>query len=387
MIKFVLKSLIGSAMCLMVTYASAADITWNGGTSTDPTDGANWDGGVAPGAADTAFVGSSANIPDLAGASVDWGRLALIFANDIADTGGGGVINLTGGNSQFETHGVHDSTLAPAINATGMVRGNGEHNITFNGSVTAAKIESHGTAVTTFNDVLEFTDSIITVGNSASVVINGELRWNNVSPGINGGGIVAIGPASTLTHWNGASFVLGLDLVNLYDGVTVRADGDNILNADSDLWDRHGNSTFDLNGYDQVLEYIGSTGGLNMNLDFGAAAGANTLVWDASHNMNGTYAVLNFEAGIDTLEFGPYGNNGGFIPVNLAKVSINGAPFAEVNPGNGTSWWEAVLTPDVSDDPLRQIAVYHAVPEPASLALGAIVMLLVGSTRKSRVFR
>ena len=49
-------------------------------------------------------------------------------------------------------------------------------------------------------------------------------------------------------------------------------------------------------------------------INFGATSGANTLIWDAAAGLNGPggFSVQNFQQGLDTLEFGQFGHNGGF---------------------------------------------------------------------------
>ena len=43
-----LRALTAAAGCLVCGVGWAADVTWNGSVSTNPADGANWNGGVAP---------------------------------------------------------------------------------------------------------------------------------------------------------------------------------------------------------------------------------------------------------------------------------------------------------------------------------------------------
>ena len=86
----VLKTLTARQRAWSPRPAWAADITWNGSVSTNPADGANWNGGIAPAAADMAIIGSSPQSPDFNGQSITWGKCEPIFANNIGDTGGGG---------------------------------------------------------------------------------------------------------------------------------------------------------------------------------------------------------------------------------------------------------------------------------------------------------
>ena len=281
-----LQSLVCLTVCLAASYASAVDTTWTGAVSTDVTDAANWDMGV-PGMNDNAIVVTASNAPDLFGNSVTWGKLTLRSSTSIADSSGTGVINLAdAGISLFSEGSAESSTIAPPIVATGKIQTNGDHSVTFNGDVTASKIETFATSVATYNGAVSFTDGFVTISGPAdapSIVINDQLNWNfGGEKGFNGGATLAFGPLSTVD--------LG-GVFNLFDGGTVRTDGDNVITGATDLWDRHGDSTLDLNGFSQALEFIGTNGGINMNLDFGVSSGANSLIWDASFNTNGTYAV------------------------------------------------------------------------------------------------
>ena len=97
--------------------------------------GANWDGGIAPGAADVAIIGSSPQSPDFRANRSPGGGCEPTFRNNIGDTGGGGVLNLVGAdNEQFFSEGdQHHSTIAFDIVATKNIQTNGTHSVTFNG--------------------------------------------------------------------------------------------------------------------------------------------------------------------------------------------------------------------------------------------------------------
>jgi hypothetical protein len=376
MISFLCKRSLVVALGLAVSPALAITTTWLGVTSGNVTDPTNWSAGV-PGAADEAIVVTAPNAPDLLGSSVTWGKLTLNGATDIADSVGGATINLNNAGTALFSAGTHSSTIAPALNIVGNIQTNGEHNVAFNGPVTAAKVESFGTAIATYNNSLTITNSIVTIGATAEVVINNVLNWNFPGEkGYNGGGGAFV---------LGAGSTVNLNIFNLFDLATVRTDANYVLTGGTDLWGRHANSTLDLNGYSQGLEFLATNAGSNMVIDFGSTTGANTLIWDASHNSGGTYDVVNFEAGVDTLEFGQYGSGLAFHdPALLARITVNGAAYAASNPGGGLSWWNAVETPNLGDDPGRQIAVFYAaVPEPTSLLLAGAAALLVGFRRSN----
>src|SRR5258705_5467486 len=203
----VLKALIGAAACLVATATWAADITWNGSVSPNPADGANWNGGIAPTAADTAIIGSSPQSPDFNSQSINWGKVNLFFANNIGDTGGGGLLNLVGpDNSQFFSAGDnHQSTVAVDIVATKNVQTNGTHSVTFNGDVTAAKVEAFGGSVATFNGKVTQTDEFMSIGGGGSkIVINNEFYWNNNNHGINNNPTVELGAGAKFFRPNGS---------------------------------------------------------------------------------------------------------------------------------------------------------------------------------------
>jgi hypothetical protein len=381
--------LLGANLCLTAAAAWAADLTWNGTTSANVTDGANWDGGVAPTAEDVAIIGSAPQSPDFGGQTVNWGRANLFFANNIADTGGGGTLNLTGANPiQFFSAGdLHQSTIAVDIVATNTIQTNGTHSVTFNGDVTAAKIEAFGGSVATFNGVVTQTDEFMSIGGGSKIVINNDFHWNNPNHGVNNGPVVELGPNAKFFRTGN---VAGLDVFNLFNNAVVRLLADNALgvNGETDIWSRNTTNTFDLNGHDQIVEFFGmGDAPAALNIDFGATPGANKLIWDASHGMNGTglYNVLNFQPG-DTLEFGQHGADNGFHnPAILARVRINGAEYSAANPGTGP-WWSLIPTPDLGDDPGRQIVVYR-VPEPAAISLAAFAVLGIVMRRRSTVLR
>jgi hypothetical protein len=386
-VRRILQGFCGLSLALAATAAWSADITWNGSASANVTTGANWNGGTAPGPGDVAIIGGSPQAPDFGGQSVTWGKVNLFVANNIADTGGGGVLNLTGSDDSqlFSAGDLHLSTIAVDIVATKNIQTNGTHSVTFNGDVTARKVEAFGGSVATFNGIVTQTDEFMSIGGGSKIVINNEFHRNNANHGINNSPVIELGAGAKFFRTGN---VPGLDVFNLYNGSIVRLLADNALgtSGETDIWSRNTTNTFDMNGNDQFVEFFGMCDSpAALNIDFGSAPGVNTLIWDASHGMNGTglYSVLNFQSG-DTLEFGQHGADGGFHnPAILARIRVNGAAYAASNPGTGP-WWSLIPTPNPGDDPGRQIVVYH-VPEPTGLAMFAAALLGIAFRRGATV--
>jgi hypothetical protein len=230
----------------------------------------------------------------------------------------------------------------------------------------------------------------MSIGGGSKIVVNGDFHWNNPNHGINNNPTVELGPNA---KFFGPGNVPGLDVFNVYDGATVRLLADNAFgtNGETDLWSRNTTNNFDLNGHNQFVEFFGLGDGAALNIKFGTVSGPNQLIWDASHQMNGTglYKVSNFEPGLDTLELGQFGDDGGFHnPTKLSRITINGAAYSASSPGPGIPYWNTIPTPNPSDDPGRQIVVYFSgVPEPGTLVLGMITVLVLGCTRRVSVLR
>ena len=184
------------------------------------------------------------------------------FANAFADTGGTGVLNLNGADdSQFFSNGDgHLSTIAFDIVATKNIQINGTHSVTFNGDVTARKVEAFGGSVATFNGKVTQTDEFMSIGGGGSkIVINNEFYWNNANHGINNNPTVELGAGAKFFRPDGSGgFLPGLDVLNIYDNATVRLLADNALGAsgETELWTRNTINRFDMNGFRPVRRVL-----------------------------------------------------------------------------------------------------------------------------------
>ncbi len=56
------------------------------------------------------------------------------------------------------------------------------------------------------------------------------------------------------------------------------------------------------------MEFLGTHFGATFVVDFGATTGANSFLWETAHHHVGTYNVVNFEIGTDTLALGNIGS-------------------------------------------------------------------------------
>jgi hypothetical protein len=335
-----------SVVCLCNARLAFAQVAWVGSVSNDATDPANWSTSTVPdGTSDVEFRGGDNGTIDVAG-SPTWNS---IFFNSAGPTtvNGSGTITLNGNakeNAIFSAGGPLDSTINPNIVSTNTkIQTNGLHNVTFNGSVSAAKIETFASTATYNGDVTS-NNEFLTVGNVGKAVFNGNYHsaWENQSHiGINGGN-----SDITFTSLSSDFNPTGVNLINLYDSVTLRMSQSFVFGTESDIWLRRGAGVLDMQGFDESLEYIGTdaAGSGNtdvdtiMTIDFGASSGVNALTWQASHNMGGTYEVLNFEIGSDILELGAASPEF-FSDDQLGRIKINGIPYSANDPGNGSAYW------------------------------------------------
>ena len=228
---------------------------------------------------------------------------------------------------------VGPSIINPNIVTTGVVQVNGDHDLTFNGTVTAERIEAFGGTTSIYNDNVTVTDEFI-FGNAVAV-FNGDYRRNVCEGCTVGMGITNAGSDITFTTFssNDPAHPDGVDILNLYNGHTIRNGQDNTFN-DTKPWSRNGTANiYSLNGFDDSVEFFGTDPDSSMAIQFGAASGANSLVWETPNFMNGgTYPVSNFEIGTDSLQIG---TGGEFTDDLLATITINGIAYSATDPGNG----------------------------------------------------
>jgi hypothetical protein len=356
-------------LCACAASATAADIEWLGGVSNDAADGANWSGGSVPTGADRAVFrgGGSSATPDLGASSATWDK---ILFNNVGPTtlNGSGTITLNGagGNPVFFSAGgplPGPSVVNPNITTTGIIQTNGNHDVTFNGAVTAGKVEA-------FNSTSIYDGDVTVTGTGGSafvtgfgrVVFNGNFHWTAAGGeyGLNGQA-----PDVTFTSLtsNNPSHPDGLNILNLHGDATVRNGQNDAFGAGTDIWARTGTNTYNLDGFSESLEFLGTNGGTNLVVRFGTTSGANSLIWPASHNMAGNYQVQEFEIGTDSMQLGAAGPQF-FTDAQLATITINGIPYSANDPGNGSLYWNRDANLFVQ---------FHNIPEPA-----ASMLILIG---------
>jgi hypothetical protein len=339
--------------------ATAADIEWLGGVDNDATNGANWVGGVAPGGTDRAVfrANGSTDTPTIGTNNVTWDQIRL---NNIAPTtlNGSGTVTLNAGSSPaFFSEGGPlplPSIINPNITTTGTIQVNGGHSVTFNGTLNAGKIEAFGGTTSTYNGNVTVTDEFIS-GNSV-IVFNGDYRRNAnpVGMGINNSGSDVTFKTLSSSDPNHPN---GVDIVNLYSGHTIRNGQDNTFN-DSKPWSRDGVNTYSLNGFNDNIPFLGTNGGTSLNIRFGSVSGANSLVWQQPLFMDGTYAVQEFEPGLDSLLLGSAAT---FDDTQLAKIKVNGISYSATDPNNHGQYWNLNAN--------HFVVIHQSVPEPSTLAL------------------
>ena len=322
-----------------------AQVVWQGDVSSDAGDPANWStNGIPDGTSNVEFRMGENGVVNLSG-DATWNRILFNSAGPTTINGSGTItLNGTGeANSVLSAGGPLSSTINPNISTPARIQTNGNHDITFNGSVTAAKIETFASTAT-YNGDVTASDGFITVGNVGKAVFNSNFHWARDSQaelGINGGNSDV-----TFTSLSSNFNPNGVNLINMFDSARVRLSQPMVFGTESDLWSRRGTNVLDLQGFDENVEFIGTdaAGSGNtdvdaiMQIDFGAAPGLNMLIWQASHNMGGQYQVVNFEIDTDTLQLGAAGPQF-FSDAQLSRIKINGIPYSAVDPGNGSAYW------------------------------------------------
>ena len=322
-----------------------AQVVWIGGVSSDASDPANWDTGFVPNSASAVTFRSGDNGTVNLSGDATWNSITLNSAGATTINGTGTItLSPSSGNAFFSGGGPLTSIINPNITSTGTIQVNGAHSVTFNGNVNVGKIEAFGGTTSTYNGNVTVTDEFIS-GNSV-IVFNGDYHQDR---GIAGMGINNSGSDITFKTLSSSDPLHpdGVDILNLYNGHIVRNGQNNTFN-DTNPWSRTGTNTYSLNGFSDVVNFFGSDpagSGNNpgpipavMAVDFGATPGANSLSWLTSLFMDGTYPVKNFEIGTDSLELGAGGAQS-FTDDLLAKITIDGIPYAATDPGNGSAYW------------------------------------------------
>ncbi len=280
------------------------------------------------------------------------------------------------------------SVINPNIVTQSYIEANGSHSLTFNGDVEALTVQAYAGTRVVFNGNVTLTagpapDARFITGNDTLPIVTfnaGVALFPQDGSGGTGFGIrnqmtVNLGPNAALSSDIDTE---GWGEINLYNGSVLRLFGDNKLGGSNDVWSRGANSILtnklDLNGHSDSVEFLGTAGDATLVLDYGAAAGANSLHWDATHQMNGQYGIVNFQIGTDTLELGAPGNGFWFETgdptgeaVRLSQIKIDGLSFAPFNPATTTPYW-TVVDPAAS----RAVQFFNATPNANFDGVGAV---------------
>lgn len=385
-----------SIVLASVPTLSWAQIAWVGDTSTDASDASNWGGGVAPGVGDNVLLrdGTSPNsVIDLGASDVEWANILFNEAADGTTVNGTGTLtaNVPNGGTNFSIKGIESqstdrvSTINPNVVTNGVIETRNTHDLVFNGAVTAYSAIAFQDSNITFNgdfthNGYNFNGGEFMTGNfgNSSITFNAGLDLNlpafTGDLGIRNGQTVAIGPDAVLTRTTPTETVSGLGVVNMFNQSTFRINGDNAIGPDTDLFSRDGGgtaqNTFDLNGFSATLEFIATPNASNFIIDFGEESGANTYTWAAGLWMQGTYNVINFEVGTDTLMLGEstgstfwsagdtstVGGSPSDVEEKKSRITVNGVAYSEFDPGNTDPYW-TIVDPTVS----REIELFNFV--------------------------
>jgi hypothetical protein len=380
----------------------------DGGNALNP---ANWleqpdpDLGALPSAADQLVLrwGDRPSVP------LEFGGTSASFEHALfnhADNGGGSVVNGTGtltftrsggltnvDAKSIETQGGHrTSTFNVNVEALGLVEARNGHDLVFKQSFKGTTIHAYrdDDAVTTSDVIFDGPVTLTGYNEAKFMTGTGTVTFNNQvlldhtagnsGFGIRNGMTAVLGPDFTAMRFNpDGGGGLGLDTVDMYSGSGFRLEGDGRIGYDTDLFSRYGgpgsghdpNNKLDLNGFSDTVELLGTHPGANFIIDFGAAPGANSLLWHTTHHMPGTYEVVNFEVGVDTLQLGPNGDTwwtpldmtdsgGGSqdIEVKKSQITINGVPYAPYDPSRTTPYW-TLVDPNFS----HEVEVFNFVAE------------------------
>jgi autotransporter-associated beta strand protein len=203
-----LLSLAALSVAVLGQTAQAVIVTWNGSANTDWTNGANWDGGVAPADDTTTDVAQiatvAANQPSLAGArsvgqldiEVDAGGLNLSGAgtltpgNAILGSGGTGLV------------GIHNGSTAATANVISLagISTNGANPLNIecvgSGGLTISSVISGAGGLVRYGSSLLTLSGLNTYTGPTSIVEFGAINFNSI--GNVGGGASALGAPTTV---------------------------------------------------------------------------------------------------------------------------------------------------------------------------------------------
>jgi hypothetical protein len=205
----------------------------------------------------------------------------------------------------------------------------------------------------TVDGVLSVGGSGINIQSQRTVTLETLIATNGGSWITNGSAILNVNQAVTeiaggpytLTKAGGGTMNLN---ANVSVGTLSLTGGFTVLGADNLLVDSmhlNGNgANLNLNGHSDELATL-TIGASDLALNFGAAAGANSISFTDSSAVAwgaGTLLIQNFEAGTDTLRFGT--NNSSLTPAQLAKIQFGAGPAGAVIDSNGYVTQKTIFT-------------------------------------------
>ena len=276
--------------------ANAATISWSGNSTSTWTTAANWAGGVAP-------VNSL---------STDKAQFSTATLSRMPNVAGTRSINAL----IFDTRNweVNNTTVDGVI------------------SIGVGGIDIQSQRTVALNTKIAVVSQTWTTNGSAVLNVNQDVNQN-------------INPPYTLTK-------AGIGTMNINASVNVGnltlAAGSTVLGADNLLGDSMNligsSASLNLNDFSDELATL-NVGESNLTLNFGTAAGANSISFSDSSAVTwgaGTLLVQNFEAGTDSLRFGT--SSSGLTNAQLPKIQFGAGPAGAVIDSNGYVTQKTIFT-------------------------------------------